>query len=219
MAGSSFLSIIELYFQRNGGWKRLKGELSVYFWSRIAGNELAKKTEAVRFQSGYLYLQTDSPALAHQIFLMTTDILRKYHKLLGPGIVKGIKIKVGAIKKKYQDSAPIIDKFKLDENEKAKIEEYCKEINDPELAERFKKLIKCSILQYKQKEINGGHQCLSCGVIIDKEFNYCPCCQQKVSEEVNAFLAYKKKNNQEVSNVDDINELNHLKINSFFNKR
>jgi hypothetical protein len=30
VSSSAFASIIEKYFYRNGGWKRLKGELAVY---------------------------------------------------------------------------------------------------------------------------------------------------------------------------------------------
>jgi Dna[CI] antecedent, DciA len=213
VSSSAFSAIIEKYFYRNGGWVRLKGELAVYYWPRLAGAELAKKVEAVRFRDGLLYLQTESPALAHQILLMIPDILKKYHTVLGNKVLKGIKIKVGAVKISIP-SEIIGQDVLLAQEEVAVIDECKREIADPELAAKFANFMQKSYINHKNKKANGGKACLSCGVVIDSVFNYCPCCEQKVNEEIKAFLKYQKKNNPERGQQDpsEYAGLRHLRM-------
>lgn len=213
MSSSSFSFIIEKIFYRNGSLTRLKGELSVYYWPRVAGMELAKKVAAIRFQAGYLYLQTESPALAHQILMMNPDIVKKYQYLLGNGIIRGVKIKVGMVKVKTTTPEVPIQQILLSNDEEIKIN-YCKkEINDPQLAEGFSKFMTHTLLRYQQKKLAGGQECLSCGITIEPGFNYCPCCEHKVNEEISAYLNYHKKTKQTIKNPDELSGLDHLKIN------
>ena len=201
MSINSFSAIIEKHFRHNGGWLRLRGEMAVYYWPRIAGNDIAGKVEAIRYRDGYLHLQTDNPALAHQLTLLSLDIVKKYRKLLGEGIVKGIKIKIGAIKvilKKEQD----IPEFALENDEKKEISACVQVISDPKLAGTFSRFMERMYLMRKQREVSGGKNCRSCGIVIEPEFEYCPCCERQVREEIDAYLKYIEKNKQKTAKVN-----------------
>ena len=214
MPSGAFGSIIEKYFHRNGGWSRLKGELSVYYWPKVAGEEIAKKVEAVRFRDGYLYLQTEVPALAQQILLMVPNFLEKYPKYIGKGVLKGIKIKVGTTHHSSSGKIPSLRDFSLEKSEVSEIETCKKGIEDPELAVRFEKLMQKSFLVQKKQMAVGGKACLSCGVIIDAQFDYCPCCEQKVNQEIKDYLSYQKSHHPEQNQQDpsEVDGLSHLKI-------
>lgn len=214
MSSSSFSSIIQKYFYRNGGWLRIKGELAVYYWPRVAGNEFAKKVEAIRYRGGFLYLQTEIPALAQQISLMIPNFLEKYNKLLGKDVLKGIKVKIGTIK---QVSAPVqfyAGDFTLESSEVSKIEKCKNQIADPELAAHFSKLMQQAYLDRKKKNVAGAKTCMSCGVIIDNAFDYCPCCERKVAEEIKAYLKYQEMHNPGLNqnNPSKLAGLSHLQI-------
>jgi hypothetical protein len=192
--GNSFGLIVEGFFRRNGGWTRIKGELSVYYWPRIAGSELANKVEAVQFREGYLYLQTENPALAHQISLMNYDIIKKYQKVLGPGIIKGIKIRIRATSGRLNSLREEKKEILLNSEEETLINSCCQKINDPELADKFNHFMKISYLSRKEKQETGGHSCPSCGTVISLEFRFCPCCERRVKEEMKDYMNYLKKN-------------------------
>ncbi len=180
MSSSSFTNIIERIFRQNGGWSRLKGELSVYYWSRVAGPEIAGKVEAVRYYNGFLYLQTENPALAHQVSLFTTDIVKRYQRVLGKGIIKGIKVKIGPVSLQKKGALSPKEDYQLSEGEKKIIKECSNTLNDPDLAEQFSKLIQAFYLNQKQVLAEGGHRCSNCQTVIIGEYLYCPCCQLKL---------------------------------------
>lgn len=210
VSSNTFSSIIEKYFSRNGGWNRIKGELTVYYWPKIAGEELARKVEAIRFRDGYLYLQTENPALAHQILLMNVDILKKYQRLFGVRTIKGIKINIGAVKQKSPILSPPNTDIILNQEEATHIANCKSKITDPDLADKFANTMAINYKKQRQIKINGGKECLSCGIQIDDKFNYCPCCEQKVQQEIAAFIAYRKKHNLTV-NMDELSKINDLK--------
>lgn len=218
MSNSSFSSLIEKFFQRNGGWLRIKGELAVYYWPRIAGPEIAQRVEAVRYLNGFLFLQTENPSLAHQITMLSSDIIKRYQKVLGTGVVKSIKIKIGTI---TENLSPVTEsnsqEQELSGEENFLIRQCSETIRDPEIAAKFSKFMKKGIQVKKSKLVKGGSNCLSCGVIVEKEFNYCPCCERKIKEEIREYLAYLRKNNKEVpENFDWIN--NYSLFKETFNK-
>ncbi|HPT86333.1 MAG TPA: DciA family protein [Bacillota bacterium] len=213
MKVSSCAGIIEQYFRKSGGWKRLQGELSIYYWPRIVGSEIASKTEAVFFRNGYLYVQTDNPSLAHQLSLLCPDILKKYQTVLGRDVLKGIKVKIGTINTKSasQDNGDHAVDLCLDEREQQKINECLENIKDPELAQVFGQTMR-RVLAYQQRLLKeGGHRCQSCQAVIEPSFVYCPICERKINEETQALLGYIKKN-QKTLTLDEIqmfDEANH----------
>jgi hypothetical protein len=192
LASGTFAVIIESFFQRNGGLTRLKGELAVYYWPRVAGIEIAGKVAATRFKDGFLYLQTENSALAHQLSLLNLDIIKKYRKILRGNIVTGIKIKIGAINISLIRRNSSDPEIELNPNEKQMIENCRQSIPEPDLALKFTALMQKHYLEKRKLERDGGKKCRSCEIIIESQFDYCPCCERLVKGEKEAFLEYLK---------------------------
>ncbi|MGE5605607.1 MAG: DciA family protein [Bacteroidota bacterium] len=180
MLNSSFNNIIERIFRQNGGWFRLKGELSVYYWPRVAGPEIAGKVKAIRYYNGFLYLQTENPALAHQVSLFSLEIVKRFQKVLGKGVIKGIKIKIGPVALEQREHALPKKDYPLTEREEKLIHDCADKLEDPDLAEHFSKLIQAFYQNQKQVLAEGGHRCSSCQTVISGEYLYCPSCQIKL---------------------------------------
>ncbi len=178
MSYKSFTALIQQYFQRNGGWIRIKGELAVYFWPRIAGPDLAKKAVVQRYQDGSLYLQTDSPALAHQITLMSQDIIKRCDRIVGRGVIKSIRVRIGVISAQPESAIPakIAD---LEPAQQQLIEECRDEISDPDLREKFAGAMIRSLRLSKEKQAIHHGYCGLCGVVTESGYDRCPCCQFK----------------------------------------
>lgn len=214
MSINSCVSIIEQLFKKNGGWKRLQGELSVYYWPRIAGSEIADKTEAVYFRNGYLNIQTDNPALAQELSLLSTEILERYNQKLGRGAIKGIRVKIGAINKKQKTPVEAVnpDVKPMSSTQREIIDRCIAEIHDPELAKVVSRTMSQAFAHNQQILDSGGHPCRSCQAIIEEEFEYCPCCEKKIKEETKAYLDYLKKNNKElkINDLQVIDDVGHL---------
>ena len=180
MSNSRFTNIIEQIFRRNGGWSRLKGELSVYYWPRVAGPAIAGKVEATRYYKGCLYLQTENPALAHQVSLFVPDIIKRFQRLLGKGIIKGIRVKIGPVSSKTEGRPLSKKEYSLTENEQQLIHDCTDTIKDPALADQFSKLIQAFYQNQKKVLDEGGRRCSSCHAVISGEYLYCPSCQIKL---------------------------------------
>lgn len=194
MSSSSFKAVIESFFKRQGGWTRIKGEMAVYFWPRVAGPEITTKVSAIRFYDGFLYLQTDNAALAHQISLLNLDIVKKYRKILGPNIIKGVKIKIGPVPSNpaRMEKAPEVS---LNPEENSMIEKCGQMIPEPDLAAKFAAFMEKHYLFKRKLEATGGKQCQACKIIIESGFDYCPCCERQIKEENEAYQQFMNKAN------------------------
>ncbi len=190
MASRPFSAIIENFFQRSGGLNRLKGELAVYYWPRVAGKEIAGKTIATRYKDGFLYLQTDNSALAQQLSLLNLDIIKKYRKILGQNIIKGIKIKIGTINISSKHINSKEQQINLDPTEKKIIEKCGQSIPESDLSSKFTELMRKHYLNKKKLKQEGGRKCRSCGIYIESNFDYCPCCERLIKNERATFLEY-----------------------------
>lgn len=218
MAVNSCAAIIEQLFRRNGGWKRLQGELSVYYWPRIAGSEIGDKTEPTHFRNGYLYIKTDNPALAHQLSFFSAEIVKRYHQQLGLENLKGIKIRIGAITGKATVPQASDPAGELSASERNWITSCAEQISDPQLAKRFKETMSRFYLQHHRILADGGKHCLACQAVIDARYSYCPCCERKIIQETEAYFEYFKKkkdasHGEELALPDDF--LNHPALKDF----
>lgn len=192
MSSSNFKSVIESFFQRQGGWSRLKGEMAVYFWPRVAGPEITVKVSATRFYDGFLYLQTDNAALAHQISLLNLDIVKKYRKILGPNIIKGVRIKIGPFQSNQDDKKKETE-VTLNQEENDLIEKCGQMIQETDLSAKFAAFMQKHYVLKRKMEANGGKKCRACDIVIESYFEYCPCCERQIKEENEAYQQFLKK--------------------------
>lgn len=66
-------------------------------YTRAAGDVLASRTTPDSFREGTLFVRTASSALAHEIILLRVELLARMGAILGPGVIKEIRTRVGAV--------------------------------------------------------------------------------------------------------------------------
>ncbi|HHU82817.1 MAG TPA: DUF721 domain-containing protein [Firmicutes bacterium] len=76
---------------------RLKEGLALYFWPRVAGKELQAKARAERVSNGILWVKCPDPAFSYNLHFFKTEILKKYRRILGAGVIRSVRIVTGEI--------------------------------------------------------------------------------------------------------------------------
>jgi hypothetical protein len=66
-------------------------------YARAAGEVLASRTTPDSFRDGTLFIRTGSSALAHEIVLLRVELLARMAAILGPGVIKEIRTRVGVV--------------------------------------------------------------------------------------------------------------------------
>lgn len=79
------------------GGGKIKDGLAMYYWPKVIGPDLAGKTEAVKISNGRLWIKTPDPTLTQNLTFFSRQIIDKYASLMGPGIVRSIRIITGSI--------------------------------------------------------------------------------------------------------------------------
>jgi hypothetical protein len=151
-----------------------------------------------------LNIKTENPALAHQLSLLSGEIVKRYHQKLGNGAIKGIRVKIGALNpaSKIPIQSEVVEDKQITDDQRQIIDTCVTEIHDPKLSDIVSRTIKRAFLHNQKVLDAGGHPCRSCKAVIDLEFEYCPCCERKIKEETKAYLDYLKKNNKDLAGED-----------------
>ncbi|NLZ43724.1 MAG: DUF721 domain-containing protein [Clostridia bacterium] len=76
---------------------RLKEGLALYFWPRVAGKELAAKAKAERVKNGILWVKCPDPAFSYNLLFFRKEILKKYRRFLGEGVIRSGRIVTGEV--------------------------------------------------------------------------------------------------------------------------
>ncbi len=96
----------QIYRELMKGWKgyrRLKEGLALYYWPQVAGKDLQNKTEAERVSNGILWVKCKDPSLSYHLNFFKREIIKKYRKILGAGVIRSVRIVVGEIEEKPQE--------------------------------------------------------------------------------------------------------------------
>ena len=64
-------------------------------YAKAAGEMLAARSTPDTFRDGTLFVRTSSSALAHEITLLRAQLIERMTVLLGPGIVRDLRTRVG----------------------------------------------------------------------------------------------------------------------------
>lgn len=83
--------------KRMGLAVRLRQGLAPDLWPRVVGPEIARVTQAGPVREGELIVRTDNPVLAHQLSLMSGEILARYRGLLGNRTLRRVRVQVAEI--------------------------------------------------------------------------------------------------------------------------
>src|SRR5690606_2384083 len=88
--------------ERIPGPGRLKEGLALYFWPRVAGKELETKAKAERVKNGILWVKCPDQAFSYNLSFFKKEIMRKYRRLLGPGVIRSVRIVTGEVENQPQ---------------------------------------------------------------------------------------------------------------------
>lgn len=91
--GEVYREIIE----RMPGHGRLKEGLALYYWPRVAGKELQEKARAERVKNGILWVKCPDPAFSYNLNFFKKEIIKKYRRILGSGVIRSVRIVTGEI--------------------------------------------------------------------------------------------------------------------------
>lgn len=75
------------------GWQQPVAEGVVFgAWERVVGPEIAAKSRPVTLEDGFLTVEAESTAWATQLRMLSTDILTRISRQVGPGVVRRIRV-------------------------------------------------------------------------------------------------------------------------------
>lgn len=66
-------------------------------WPELVGAQVADHSRPVRLREGVLSLVVDEPAWATQLRLLEAELLTRLAAVLGPGVVTGLRVRVGPL--------------------------------------------------------------------------------------------------------------------------
>lgn len=122
------------------GWPRsdrVKTGLALYYWPKVIGDDLKTKTEAVMMKNGTLWVKTPDPTLAYNLTFFKKEIIKKYNKYLGPGMIRTVRVIIGDITQDYAIVKEKEIKISNDLQIPPQINKKIDEIKDPELKQAF----------------------------------------------------------------------------------
>ena len=70
---------------------RLREREALERWPALVGEEIARRSEAVRIREGVLYVRVRSAAWSQELLFLKGKILSEYADALGTGLVKDIR--------------------------------------------------------------------------------------------------------------------------------
>ncbi len=69
-------------------------------WETVMGGATARHSEPERLAGGTLHVVVSSPPLLHQCRLLKGHVVRNAAAVLGPGVVKDVRFRVGAVRRR-----------------------------------------------------------------------------------------------------------------------
>ena len=69
----------------------LRGWQAVAEWPHAVGAQIARRSRAVRFQDGVLWVEVDGSVWLHQLTVLKRDLLRKISERMGSDAVRDLR--------------------------------------------------------------------------------------------------------------------------------
>ncbi len=123
----------------------LQGSLGEYRvmgqWEKTVGAAIARHAQPRSVRGKKLFLSVDSPAWMQQLSLLKPEIIEKLNTNLGKDTVKDIMLTLGevAAPEHSAETAPV--RMPLSAEERERIEQYIREVHDPDVRETIRRVI------------------------------------------------------------------------------
>jgi hypothetical protein len=133
----------------------LAGRLGIYRiigqWESTVGAVIARHAQPLSIRGKKLTVQVDSPVWMQQLSLLKPDLIEKVNRGMGEDAVKDITLRLGEVaqKKLSPRTAPPVP---LSGKERALVDGYVKDIDDPEIKAALAKLIERDLVNKKGKQ-------------------------------------------------------------------
>lgn len=157
--------------------ERLREGLALYYWPRIIGDKLANKIVAERVSKGILWLKTSDPSLTQNLTFFKKQIIYKYNRMLGSGVIRSVRIVTGEVNIRRKNEDPL-KKVETKVDNEVKIPQSINEIKDEELRDAFSNFFKYHSSLRKKRLLNGYKECTFCGGLY-REDSICFCQKKK----------------------------------------
>jgi hypothetical protein len=97
-----------------------------------------------------LTLVVDSPAWMQQLSLLKPEIMEKVNSILGKKTINDITLRLGEVESREQPPEKPLVCNVLNQDEREKIEDYVREISDPDTREAVRRVIEKDFLSRKR---------------------------------------------------------------------
>lgn len=147
--------ILNATLRRLGLEKRIKECAILSFWDEAVGESIASHTRPIKVYDGRMTVLVESPSWTQELTFLKNRIMERLNKRMGKEVIKDIYFKIGEInpaplersgaKKSFpeekKEKAMDLERVKLDQEKRRKIEESLKKIEDPEIKEILKNFL------------------------------------------------------------------------------
>lgn len=70
---------------------RLREQKALAAWPELVGDEVARRSRALRIRDGVLYVRVDSASWSQELRFLTAQIIARFDETLGEGLVREIR--------------------------------------------------------------------------------------------------------------------------------
>lgn len=140
--------ILNATLRRLGLEKRIKECAILSFWNEAVGESIASHTRPIKVYDGRMTVLVESPSWTQELTFLKNRIMERLNKRMGKEVIKDIYFKIGNIERPLQEEKPAsststvdLERVKLDQEKRRKIEESLKKIEDPEIKEILKNFL------------------------------------------------------------------------------
>ena len=111
-------------------------------WDQAVGETVAKQAQPTLVRGGTLFVKCSSSAWMQELQFMKGTICKELNRLVGREAVKDIKFQMGTIARPTQETSSINDQeVSLDDDERARIDEALRPLQDAETREIVRRLM------------------------------------------------------------------------------
>jgi len=190
--------VLDELLHKMGVAKAVKGHLAIRAWPEVVGDVLSRHTKAVAVRNRKLVVLTDSPAWAQELSMQRREWLEGLRSVLGDEhVIDDILFRTGTVDRREARVAPppqpaggwcgagLPDSWLTAEDERW-IEEMASSIEDAELRQRWKNVLKEEKKRYRWKVMSNWKPCETCGALLPPQDQgpLCPSCSREIEGRV-----------------------------------